>query len=77
MNIEQIMKLLVEKPMAVFIVLSCLFGYGYWMQSKDMDSLQIEVGGLRVETAKLHELMTVEIELATSKCESHKQVGEH
>ena len=57
MKILELIKFLSEKPMAIFIVLSCLFGYGYYEQGKKMDDLLLEVGGLRATTAAMHEII--------------------
>jgi hypothetical protein len=57
MKLLELIKLLQEKPMTVFIVLSCLFGYGYYEQSKQINTLLLEVGGLRVQVELMHNII--------------------
>ena len=56
--IEALIKFLDERPRTVFIVLSVLFGAGLTYQTIAVQDLSLEVGGLRVQTQMMHNIIT-------------------
>jgi|TARA_R110000851_G_scaffold230898_10_gene383772 hypothetical protein len=68
MEYKDIIELLVKKPMVVFVILSALFGYGYYEQNQELQTMSVEIGGLRVEQTKMHEIIQLKIELAELSC---------
>lgn len=63
------LEIISKNPLVAFVVLSAVFGYAYWEQNKDLNELTLEVGGLRVEQAKMNEIIKLKVELATQQCE--------
>ena len=59
---------LVKNPMSVFIILSAIFGYLYYEQNQRLQAMLTEVGMLRAELSKMHEIIKLKVELAESKC---------
>ena len=68
MSFDKILEILVKNPMSVFIVLSCVFGWLYYEQNVKLQSMLTEVGGLRAEQKKMHEIIKLKVEIAESKC---------
>jgi hypothetical protein len=61
--LKELVKFLDENPKSVFIVLTVLFGYGYYDQSMKMDVLLFKVGGLEATAAFLEkEYLQCELE---------------
>jgi len=69
MDFAKIIDIVVKQPWAIFVVLSGVYGYLYYEQNQDMQVLLSEVGGLRVEQTKMHEIIKLKVELAEERCE--------
>lgn len=67
-TILEAIEYLYKNPMAVFIVLSCVFGYLYFEQNNELRELATEVGGLRSEQEKMHEIIMLKTKLAETEC---------
>jgi hypothetical protein len=65
MNWNSLIELLVQRPLTIFILLAGLFGYAYFEQSKEMNNLIGEVGGLRAESLQMAEIIILKVELAS------------
>lgn len=59
---------LYKNPVAVFIILSAVFGYLYFEQNKELNKLSLEVGGLRTEQIKMNEIILLKTQLAEMSC---------
>jgi len=64
MNYNAIIELLVKKPLSVFIILSALFGYGYYEQNQELQTMNLEIGGLRAEQTKMNEIIVLKVQVA-------------
>ena len=63
-----ILKLLIKNPMSIFVILTLVYGYLYYEQNQRLQQMLLEVGGLRVEAAKMHNLIKLSVDLAEAKC---------
>ena len=66
-----IFQTIVNKPMAIFLLLSIAFGYAYWEQNKSYTDVIAEVSGLRAEIKKMNEIIILKVELAKLNCPSN------
>ena len=60
---------LYKNPVAVFVLLSIVFGYLYFMQNEEINKLSLEVGGLRTEQQKMHEIIILKTKIVELTCE--------
>lgn len=63
-----LVRLIGDRPWTIFIVFTLAFGYAYYDQNKDINSLSLEVGGLRTEVKHMNEIIELKVELAEKEC---------
>lgn len=65
----KLIDMLRERPMTVFIILTCLFGYGYFEQSLKQEKLLLEVGGLRAQMATMQTIIELNKQIECKEAE--------
>ena len=67
-HLSNLVSIMVEKPWAIFIILTLTFGYLYFEQNQELKELSTEVGGLRTEQIKMNEIIKLKVELVKAQC---------
>lgn len=65
---DKLVEILTNKPWAIFVVLTLVYGYGYYEQNKTLQSVNLELGGLRAEQSKMNEIIKLKVQLVKEQC---------
>lgn len=65
---EKLLEILIKNPMAIYIVLTGVFGWLYYTQNAELRQMTGEVSGLRVEISKMNEIIALKVKLACEEC---------
>jgi len=68
-DLKDLVEFLYKNPLAVFVLLSIVFGYLYFIQNTEINKLSLEVGGLRTEQQKMNEIILLKTKIIELSCE--------
>ena len=68
-GIKDLVEFLYKNPVAIFVLLSIVFGYLYFIQNEEINKLSLEVGGLRTEQQKMNEIIILKTRIVELSCD--------
>ena len=66
--LKELVELIANRTWIIFIVFPLAFGYGYYDQNEQLNTLNLEVGGLRTEMKNMNEIILLKVKLAEKEC---------